>query len=649
MRSMFRHSQCTSSPDFTALGRSLVGFSAAVVITLLILSPSAAGQSGGGNYGSGSAKLRSGPANEGPQSPNLGSQLKDDGNPPTPPPPPGDVVTPAPSPESTAAKSKNRSPATPRSSTTGSGGMRKKRRRASADFNRWEVWWERNKFNVFNLRKIYDQRPVQLGENAPPQSEHERLAAIECYKQQVVVPMLQALAGHDHFDVRSAAAISLGKVHASESIPTLANLCQDRSDVVKASALFGLGLLEEARATYILLNLAHNSRYGQDVLGCTKISDDDRGYAALAMALRKKRITGKGLNQFFDCWRSIDPDLLVLLVEASGVEGKSNTIPCLTRLIEDTKISEMVRATAITSLGKIGDPCLVPFVSNLLDNKSLDIRRSAAIALGSLATQGHSDAIQKMIHILDKENDLPMRGFLALSLGQIGGKRVKDGLLKAFKNGASSTVKPWYALGLGLACRITQDSDAVQALTEELDDESNSHNRAAYALALGIIARDDSGPTLVEAALEAKDPFLKSYATLALGLLGQPQYAATITKIMLSASDPMVIRNAALGLGVLGDSGSIQDLMELIKRTSNPYIQSYAAIALGIIGDFQVAETLIQVASDPQFNPISVAYAVNALGILFDHERTPALAQVAQNSNYLLRVRTIEWLLNIGI
>ncbi len=528
--------------------------------------------------------------------------------------------------------------------------MARARRNTGSDFNRWDIWWERNKYSIFNLRKIYDERSIPVGEN-PDKSyptEEARLREIEAFKKNVLIPSLIKLLGHNHFDVRSAAAISLGKLQAREAVPYLRNLIRDGSPVVRVSALFALGLMGEARSTYILLNLAHNSRYGQKIIGRTSVLDGERGYAAMAMAIRDSHVTSSDLSQFLDKWSNIEPDYLVLLIEAAGLDGDENLISCLTRILRNRKNNELIRSTAATSLGKIGDPAAIPVLLESLNDRLSNVRRSAAIALGNLVSQGDSEAIGRMIRLLETDNDIPLKNFLIISLGRIGGVRAKQTLTSLFSKGPY-TLRPWAALGLGLACRKTKEESVVRILAEALKSDSNPDHQGAMAIALGIIAPEEAPPLLAGIARSARNTTLKGHAALALAMTGATRHAEDLKQIMLSATDPHTIRSAALGLGVLSDSGSGHDLVGMIRNSNNPYIQSYTAVALGFLGDFEVAQTLLDIAVDPRRNPISAAYAVNALGILFDHERIPALARVAQNSNYLADSASIEWVLNIGI
>ena len=630
------------------LSRPLAILLGVLIFSSVVLAP-AAPQSGGGVYV---------PADHTPAPPpnannqgalggaNSEPRYDDD---PQPPPPPNDQIKPI-KPFTLDRPTGSTGGPLPQPMNQGTGGMRRVRRPATMNFTNWEIWWERNKFSIFKLRKIYDRPFTGAGGNPSPgeESEEARLEKIDRFKFDELIPALVGMLDHRHQDIRSAAAISLGKLHAEQALPGLKKLIQDESYVVRVSALFALGLMEEARATYLLLNLAHNSPFGQKVIGRSPVMDSDRGFAALAMALRKANITSMGLSQFLEHWNKMEPDLLVLMIEASGIEGNSNMIPILNTILNNKKLPEVVRATAATSLGKIGDPISVPILLAGLEDKALNIRRSSAIALGSLVSQGNSDAIKKMIHLIDTEKDIPLRNFLAISLGNIGGKRAKDALKKALQTGPS-TLRPWASLGLGLACRVTQEDEIVKILMSQLDKEKNAERRGAVIISLGIMGLEDASQKLVQIATTEKNPSLQGYALLALGMIGLGENLDVIKNQLTTSPDPSVIRNAALGLGVLGDSRSGQVLIDLIRNSNNPYVQSSAAVSVGFLGHFQMADKLLEIATEPDRNPISVAYAVNALGLLFDRDRMPALCRIAQDSNYLAGADSLDWVLSIGI
>jgi HEAT repeat protein len=510
----------------------------------------------------------------------------------------------------------------------------------------WDVWWEANKFDFIDLRRIDDD--VLTGQGIEPESPARRelrLAGVRATIREEVLPVLRSLAASDDPAVRSAAVVTLGKLRDEDSIDLVRGALGDGSLGVRRSSMLALGVLDTGRASWLLMNIADDSRQGRTLVSSSPISVDDRGTALITAALRGDAAAEPLLLQMLTERRDVHPELLSMVAGAAGLMGSAESIRPLIEIAFDDDLPQGVRSAAITALGRIGDPSVTPALMELLDG-DVEPRRAAVVALGLVGHPGAARVIERLGGMLEHESDAVTRHFAAISLGRIGGAAARTRLLAAFES-ANSDMRPWLALALGVCERTTPNGEIVLTLLDRFKKESNTEVQAACLIGVGL-CRSERGLAELTEVLRLGHVSLAGPAAIALGLSEQSSSAPALRQALISASNPDVLRQAALALGILGDTSSIPALLDLIRTTNNPFVASYSAIAVGFMGDADASPLLLQLIEREGPTGITTTYAVSAVGQLFDVDRRPALSRLAAGDNYLARPTAIDDLLDLG-
>ena len=510
----------------------------------------------------------------------------------------------------------------------------------------WETWWETNKFDFIELRRVDDPIRTTQGTTAESPARRElRLASVRAAVRDKVLPELRTLTGSDDAGVRAASIVALGKLRDQDSIERAMALLSDPSFQVRRSAILSLGVLTTGRASWLLLHIADDSQKGRTLIGSSPVSVDDRGVALLAACLRGDQAARQLLERLLAEHEGANPQLVALAADAAGLMGSPELIRPLVDLAFDDKVPQYVRSSAASALGRIGDPSATPALVGLLDQDN-EPRRAASVALGEVGHPGATSVIERLGAILQQESDAPTRHFAAISLGRIGGPRAQRVIEQALAT-ASGDMRPWLVLALGLCERTESTGTVAPRLIEMCDHEGNSSTLAALFVALGLTRSADGIPVLVHQ-LETKSSEVAGAAAMGLGLSGRKEAAAPLRAALTSSSDPAVLRQTALALGILGDASAQKDLLELMRTTRDPYVASFAAIGVAFLGDSDAVGPLLELIRRAGPNGLTTVYAVTALGQLLDTDRRPALSRLASSDNYLARTTAVDDLLALG-
>ena len=519
---------------------------------------------------------------------------------------------------------------------------------ASADA--WTVWWETNKFEVIDLTPI--DHVIYTGQGLLKETAEQRelrMAEMRRIVRDAVLPTCRELTSTGDAGVRAAAIVTLGKLYdsntANADIDIARTLLTDANVEVRRAAMLSLGIMNGGRASYLLMNVAHDSPKGQELLDSNGLSDELRGTALLSACLRgDQKIEMLVMDMLSDT--SLNPELLAIACEAAGLAGSIRCQQLLIEIAIDPEIPQLVRSSAAIALGRIGQPTSTPSLMHLLDEDDLDPKRAATIALGLVGYPGGMAVIGRLGKAMSLEKDAATRHLAAISLGRIGGDHARGLLRDALKN-AKSDMKPWIALGMGIAERKDASTDMAPLLIKYIASESNADTLSAFAIALGLTKSKETVPLLTELLHDGTDS-LKGHAALALGLTSQPEARNPLRDAIRTSGSPFVLRQSSLSLGILGDTTVIPDLVELIRVTPNPFVASFAAIGLALLGNEEAAGPLMALIDLDEPHGIRTTWAVAAVGQLLDANRKPALSRLAANSNYYTRTAAVDNLLALG-
>jgi hypothetical protein len=220
--------------------------------------------------------------------------------------------------------------------------------------------------------------------------------------------------------------------------------------------------------------------------------------------------------------------------------------------------------------------------------------------------------------------------------------------LVAAVRGASTPLRPWAALGLGLQQRLRRarghaDSvAATQALLEALREARSAYSTGAFALALGLAGDAVAIEPLADRLAHTSEPGARGYVCLGLGLLEARAHAASIAEVARTArSQPALLSNAALALGLLGDRDDVLMLAQMFATSSSSTTHAGLASALGMLGDVRALDPLLALARDETRPALVRAFAIVALGGLADGRKRPWNEPLAVGTDYLCGVTSL--------
>jgi HEAT repeat protein len=204
-------------------------------------------------------------------------------------------------------------------------------------------------------------------------------------------------------------------------------------------------------------------------------------------------------------------------------------------------------------------PHLTARLSGLLHDPAVDVRRTAAQALGKV---GHPDGMPALRDAL-RDPDARVRQYAAWGLGMIG----------------------------------EPARESAAALIPLLRDHDRDVSAAA-AWAIGQIGAAEAVVDQLVIALKAVDPADRRAAVTALGWLEAPASMPALLAA-LEDGDAAVRQGAIAALGELGATEAVPRLIILLQRDRERAIRNEAAYRLGKLGDGRAEPALRQAARNP--------------------------------------------------
>ncbi|PYQ97563.1 MAG: hypothetical protein DMF97_13725 [Acidobacteria bacterium] len=281
-----------------------------------------------------------------------------------------------------------------------------------------------------------------------------------------------------------------------------------------------------------------------------------------------------------------------------------------------------------------------PDLIRLLGDSEARTRRRAALAVGHV---GLREGVEPLAALLKSDSDPEVRQMAAFALGLLGDTRARDPLIAAA--GDSSLLVQGAAVeALGLIgdpaaadpiarmlSQIVQSGALAQPPGDEdevrRDTPSAAFRLGVYALVrlkafpqLASVVLDQAGqprvrwwpvafalqrledrralPALITLAREAH-PYTRAFAVKGLSGLKDPS-AVPVLLPLLSSGERSVLIEAIRALGRIGDATAAAPLLRMIRDAStNPQVRLEAVMAIGGIRAPEVADTLIDLLSDP--------------------------------------------------
>ena len=454
---------------------------------------------------------------------------------------------------------------------------------------------------------------------------------------------------HEYYDIRSAAALALGKAGDRAATDKLIALIDDSNKEVQESAVLALGLLKNESVLPTIVS---------KVLSNPALPTRLRAAGAIAIG--------------FIGSKAGTPELAKLLKDAKEDEVKYGALaglglladesagPHLIKVLFDKKAPEPIRAYAATALGKCGvvnftliegdkeKKINVPqYLVHILKGEPKErlLAQSAVQALGALDAVAQ---IEDVGWVLDQHRDKPTQSFAALVLARLA-KKGNDkhkawarNKLEKLLDGRNHDARGFAAIALGLL----GEAPSAVPLRKSFENESDPSLKAACAIGLGLLKDEASVPAFQGKIMASSDTKLRGYCCIALGLIGHQNAVKDLERVVEISTVPELKAAAAISLAMMGNQRAMPVLLKSLSEASN-YVRQSTIVALGYFRNTRAVKPIQDVFDAADTNQETKAICVVALGYIIDRFDRPVFKQLAVDFNYLLPGEMTEQVLKL--
>jgi HEAT repeat protein len=502
----------------------------------------------------------------------------------------------------------------------------------------WTDWWSEHRARYLRrARSRHREAVASAGGLAAGDGPSEPLPEAAApsprplYERLVLPVVTKALEDPDG-EVRSAAAIALGKMGFPRSLLDLRRHLSDVHPDVRDGSILALGMIGDGLAIDHLRSILRNPAERERT----------RGFAALSLGLLRSDEGAAELIAFLSPASDADrvgglrktPDLVACAVMALGHSGSLRAAPELRALYASaTRLEPVPRGCAAVALARLGDREAIPLLLKGMAHSRAAMRQCGALALGAVGRPGDEAVLAALAKAAAEDVDDGTRRFALLAIGRIGGDGARV-LLRRLYGEAKVVDRGPAALALGIA----GDAPSAPLLRIQFRSGGEAGPRGAAATALGLLGDPDAAPSLREEAFGQGDPKLRAYCLAALALLGDAGAVPGALRVLRTESDPVVRLAAVECLAILGDGEALPVLRELARKGESVSVRSHACYQLGVFGGPDAARTLVEAVEDRGEEMPVRMYAVAGLGVLADRSPFPMLAGLGAAGNHFLGV-----------
>jgi HEAT repeat protein len=498
------------------------------------------------------------------------------------------------------------------------------------DHGSWSYWWLLNRAAVLDLsaRGPLAARTPGQGDGRP-----------EVWREQAHAALTASLDDGNELVARDA-VMALGKARDSADALVLAGLVVNakRSLATRQAAAIALGLVPASDEMSPGSTRKVLERTARD----SAVPPQLRAACLYALGMRRDPASVPLLAEFAAAgaptW-----DIPAAALTALGLSGCPLARENLEALLAGPKNKNdremMRRVYAAHGLALLRDPASLPALRGALDDESADVRRAAALALGAVAPGGCAETTKALAGVLTRDRDRICRGMAAISLGRLGGEPALAALRHAQAENEAS-LRPYVALGLGLAARDAKDEAVAKALLRDLNSGQQAEFEGALCVAVGLTRRPEAIATLRTIVKETKDPDVRGHAAVALGLAGDTQEGFAVMRPLFEAPIPRLQGEAGLGLSFVASNESVTWLGDMLAKGQEG-TQAAAALALGRIGGAEAAKHLVAALTDKSQSALTRRMAANGLGLALDRSGGRATSSVATDLDWCALTSTV--------
>jgi len=475
----------------------------------------------------------------------------------------------------------------------------------------WSHWWSWNR-GVFELPTPRNVKKVAPGTTAVPVDPRPRAALVELCRSPSV-------------PVRVAAVQALGRVGAS--VEELQPFLEDSAREVRLTALLAIGSGGTAAHAHALSAWLAASRQGESIVAALA------GFALLEDGPARRMLATTAASLLGDERNEVQA-AAALAITAHDAEAGLVAARRLTT--EASTIGD--RAFAAQVFGRDADDADVGRLIELASTRSVDVRRSAAFALGRTRTPA---ALRALTEALERERDQSTRAFVLLALGDHRGDGAEVVLLRELTNGAKA-LRNWAALALGMWGRDRQDTAALaRAVGSALAAERNRDQKGAYLLALGMLQNEAARDLLVAHLAPGEESATRGAAATALGLLGGKASLAPLTETLANDSCPGARQQAARAMAPLGVD-ALDTLVGALLTEKDPYVRAGIFWSLGAMEHVRATAALLAAAADETEHVEARAAVALSLGRAF-RKHEPRMPELRFQHDNLLPPAIVGW------
>ncbi|MHC4940542.1 MAG: HEAT repeat domain-containing protein [Planctomycetota bacterium] len=501
----------------------------------------------------------------------------------------------------------------------------------------WTVWWGYSQFQYLDYRRLQRER-------RGPVSGTDSKKDADSWRDELrtrLIPVLREAIKDKDKEVRTAAAVALGKLEAKDAIDDLLKMLKkDKLQEAREAALTGLMYMREPqlRETFVKIVTRKSERIRV------------RGFALFGIGRLGDKESVAYLQAFFD---RKDKRAKAIMPSSTG-ERRQFQVACLAALLmgestglddffvqvaQDKRLDEHVRAYAVTALGKLKArgklPELVAFLRDPRQHEQ--IRRSAAVALGVTARPADVNAFEALKHASVGERDYPIKHFSLVSMGRIGGNAAVKQLLKHVER-AKNEDREFTLIALGL----TKDPRAAPVLVKALRSERNAKRKAAAAIAIGLHGDRALAGDLHQEYDRAKDWLLLQSCSLSIGMLGYKPAAKRLEEVLTTKKQPALRMAAALAYALLRQHAAVPLFVDMLRSTDSIVTLTALVRVMSYLTSPNAAKPLENLYADTKVQRQIRAYALVSLGQLADRADFPMLMTMGFDINYFIRCPPLD-------
>jgi HEAT repeat protein len=571
------------------------------------------------------------------------------------------------------------------------------------DLTTWQQWWDYNQDEHLPFTTLTTVQTASddfyLGSTRRVEVLANKVDAGQV--RDVVLPALKQAIEQGPRDVTVAGLIALARIGVDH--PTwrlsdvLASRLHDQDQSVRETAALALGLAAhtDGRRRLELVSILRDATAGRALVG-REVGERTRAFAAYGLGLHAnrsksnaaKRAVFEALSDVLRDRSVVGRDVRVAALQSIGLLNIDRRSYHGARLAHDVMATldafftedrgvgeQQVQAhcpTAIARLLDAGDSQAERYKERfaaILQGKRLDGKRrgrvldevaqSCALALGQLVRadeDGDVDANRdvRFSEVLrqtwKKHKDTQTRNFAAVALGQIGGAKNREFLLRQLGRSSRSLEQPWCALALGLCAADRrgrtgeQDVFVGETLLKGFRRAKNPAAVGAFAVSLGLARFEPARPHLA-GWLDRNIGKEQAAASVcqALSMFSADASRESLRSV-LPACDrrPQLFEEAARALGRLGEDAMAETLLRrLSDHESNYEMRRSLAFALGDIGTREQVAPLVDLVGDRDRSAVTRAGAALALGGIVDRRPARWNTPLRANTNYRASVATL--------